>query len=251
MPFTPEDVKAVADIIKNSKYLVAFTGAGISTESGLPDYRGPDGVWTRRDLGLPPPKSKQPMELTEPNPGHLALVKLYQIGILKFVISQNVDNLHLKSGIPKEKITELHGNYTLLNCLECDSRFSKNEMGWEDEKHGKGYRTEKTRSGQPPCPRCKGRLISSVVNFNDPMPEREMQESEEQSRRCDVMFVIGSSLSVFPAANFPVMAKQLGSQLIILNEGKTALDEVADVRIDAKSGVFLPLVIEEITSSNF
>ncbi|MFX1285749.1 MAG: NAD-dependent deacetylase [Promethearchaeota archaeon] len=246
MPFSHNDVHEVAEILKNSKYLVVFTGAGISTESGLPDYRGPEGVWTLRDKGLKPKLPRKPMHLIEPNPGHFAIFDLYKLGLLKYLISQNVDNLHIKSGIPSEILAELHGNSSIMKCLACDTRFLKQEIGWQDHIHGKGYRTEKPRSNQPKCPHCEDRIISSVVNFNDPMPEKEMQEAEKHTRQCDVMLTIGSTLSVVPAASFPVIAKRLGACLIIINMGKTELDNIADIRIEAKSGEFLPLVIDHI-----
>lgn len=246
MSFSNNDVQKVAEILANSKYLVAFTGAGISTESGLPDYRGPEGVWTLREKGLKPMLPRKPMHLVQPNPGHFAIVDLYKLGLLKYLISQNVDNLHLKSGIPSEILAELHGNSGKMKCLGCDTRFLKQEIGWDDHLHGKGYRTEKSRSNQPRCPYCECRIISSVVNFNDPMPEKEMQEAEKHTRKCDVMLAIGSTLSVVPAASFPVIAKRLGAFLIIINVGKTELDTMADVRIEAKSGEFLPLVIDHI-----
>lgn len=244
--FSIHDVEHVAEIIAKSKYLVGFTGAGVSTESGLPDFRGPEGVWTLRDKGLKPKLPKKPISEIEPNAGHLAFVDLYTLDILKYLISQNVDNLHLKSGIPSDILAELHGNHALMKCLDCDARFSKQEMGWDELIHGKGYRTEKPRSNQPKCPHCEGRVISSIVNFNDPMPEKEIIESEKQSRKCDVMLVVGSSLSVYPAAELPVIAKQSGATLIIVNKGETQLDNLADVRIEAKSGEFLPQVVEQI-----
>ncbi|MFX1521157.1 MAG: NAD-dependent deacetylase [Promethearchaeota archaeon] len=244
--FSIDDIELVAEIIANSKYLVGFTGAGVSTESGLPDYRGPEGVWTLRDKGLTPKMPKKPISEIEPNAGHYAFVDLHELGILKYLISQNVDNLHLKSGIPSEILAELHGNHALMKCLNCDARFSKTEIGWDELIHGKGYRTERPRSNQPKCPHCNGRIVSSVVNFNDPMPEKEMIESEKQSRKCDVMFVVGSSLSVYPAAEFPIIAKRAGATLIIVNVGETQLDGLADVRIEAKSGEFLPRVIAQI-----
>ena len=243
--FSNDDVEHVARIMANSNYLVGFTGAGVSTESGLPDYRGPEGVWTLRDKGLPPKRPTKPISEIEPNDGHHALVDLYELGILKYLISQNVDNLHLKSGIPSEILAELHGNHALAKCVDCDERFTKQEIGWEDQIHGKGYRTERPRPNQPKC-ECNGRIISSIVNFNDPMPEKEIIESENQSRKCDVMLVVGSSLSVYPAAELPVIAKRSGATLIIVNKGPTELDNLADVRIEAKSGEFLPLVVEQI-----
>ena len=246
MSFSKDDVTRVAEAIASSEYLVGFTGAGISTESGLPDYRGPEGVWTLRDKGLKPKLPKKPISQIEPNPSHYAFVELYKMGLLKFLISQNVDNLHLKSGIPSELLAELHGNSSLMKCLDCDTRFEKQEIDWNDQIHGRGYRTEKPRMNQPKCPHCQGRVISSVINFNDPMPEKEMREAEKHSRLCDVMLAVGSTLSVVPAANFPIIAKSEGASLIIINMGKTELDSMADIRISAKSGEFLPLIINHV-----
>ncbi len=250
MSFSEDDVQNVANIIIKSKYLVAFTGAGISTESGIPDYRGPEGVWTLREKGLKPKLPRKPIHLIEPNPGHLAILDLYKLGFLKYLISQNVDNLHIKSGIPIEILAELHGNSSRMKCLICDARFLKAEVGWDDYIHGKGYRTEKPQSNQPRCPHCEGRIISSVVNFSDPMPEKEMEDSEKHSRICDVMLAVGSSLSVFPAANFPIIAKNSDAILIIINMGETELDRLADIRIEAKSGEFLPQIVDKIKSIN-
>ncbi len=246
LSFTVEDLEKVAELIINSSYLVAFTGAGISTESGLPDYRGPEGVWTLKAKGLKPKLPVKPMDQIEPNPGHYALVELYRMGILKYLISQNVDNLHLKSGIPSNILSELHGNYTLMKCINCDARFSKKEIGWDDLLFGKGYRTEQPVPGQPVCPKCSGRIISSVVNFGDPMPEREMQESLKQAQKCDVMLVIGSSLSVSPANQFPLIAKRHGAKIVIINLGETQMEEIADVRIYASAGEFLPKLVDKI-----
>ena len=247
LTFSEDDVNQVARMLSESIYLVAFTGAGISTESGLPDYRGPEGVWTLREKGLKPKLPKKPMSLIEPNPSHYVFVDLYGIGLLKYLISQNVDNLHLKSGVPSDILAELHGNSNKMKCLECDTRFSKDDIKWEDSVYGTGYRTEKPRINQPTCPHCAGRIISSVINFNDPMPKKEMRDAEFHSKKCDVMLVVGSTLSVFPAADFPITAKNnAGAILIIINMGKTGLDDIADVRIEAKSGEFLPLVVNQI-----
>ncbi|MFW9852178.1 MAG: NAD-dependent deacetylase [Candidatus Thorarchaeota archaeon] len=224
---------------------MVFTGAGISTESGLSDFRGKDGIWTRRDKGLPPKKSKH-FDEVDPNSAHLALVELQNLGVMKFLISQNVDNLHLKSGIKPEILAELHGNYTIMKCLDCDSRFRRNELGWDRETHGRGSRSESVTPNQPVCKNCQGRIISSVVNFNEPMPDKEVRISKEHSLKCDLMLVIGSSLSVFPAANLPKIAKQQGAKLIILNYDPTGLDSIADLKLKVKVGEFLPVVIEEV-----
>ncbi|MFW9990667.1 MAG: NAD-dependent deacetylase [Candidatus Odinarchaeota archaeon] len=241
-----DKIEQVAELIAKSEHLVMFTGAGVSTESGLPDYRGPEGIWTLRDKGLEPKLPKIPWHMVEPNFSHHAIVDLQNLGLLKFLIAQNVDNLHLKSGIRPDIIAELHGNSTLLKCLACDFRISKKEAGWDDTTHGKGYRTYKEVRGQPRCPKCGGRLISSVVNFGDSMPDREMRESAWHSKKCDVFIVVGSSLAVFPAADFPVIAKRNGAKVIIINNGETMLDDVADVRIDGKAGEILPEIVKQV-----
>ena len=241
-----KQVNDVGNAILNSKYLVAFTGAGISTESGISDFRGPNGVWTRRDKGLPPIRSTKKWSEIKPNPGHNALVTFQQRGLLKYLISQNTDNLHLTSGFPSNLLAELHGNGTLLKCLKCDERYHKNEVGWNDTIHGKGYRKNTPRTNQPPCPKCNDRLISSIVNFSDPMPEKEMKASEIHTTRCDTFLVIGSSLVVTPAADFPVIAKRNGARLIIINIGDTPLDSIADIRVEEKTGVFLAAVEKKV-----
>ena len=122
-----------AQLIAHSQHLVVFTGAGISTESGIPDFRGPNGVWTRRDKGLPPPRWKVRPDQVRPNLGHMVIRELQDLGIMKFLISQNVDNLHLASGITPDMIAELHGNGNLMRCLECDKQFPKDDF-WDEEK---------------------------------------------------------------------------------------------------------------------
>ena len=229
--------------VKDSKKLVIFTGAGVSTESGLPDYRGPDGVWTRRDKGLPPPRSKSMSEV-RPNRTHFAIFELYERGKLQFLISQNVDNLHLQSGIPLDMIAELHGNHALMKCRDCDHRLSFTEAGWSKKKWGNGYRTEKTKKGQPKCPKCRGRLISSVVNFGDPMPEREIGLSIQHSRECDLFVVIGSSLVVTPACNMPLYALDNDAKFVIINRGETPFDDMAHLRFWEDAGDVMDGIIE-------
>ncbi len=241
----PDYVDIVSNLILASKYLVIFTGAGISTESGLSDFRGKNGVWTRRDKGLPPARSKH-FDDVQPNEGHNFMVQLQEMGLLKFLISQNVDNLHLKSGIQPERIAELHGNYTIMKCVECDTRYSRKEIGWERENHGRGFRMESPQDNQPLCPECHGRIINSVVNFNDPMPSKEMELARDHSMKCDLMIVIGSSLVVTPAANFPKIAKGKGAKLIIINIDSTPLDNLADIKLDVNAGDFLSNVLKRI-----
>ncbi len=240
-----DEVNQIVELINDSNYLVVFTGAGISTESGLADFRGADGIWTRRDKGLPPKKGKH-FDEVEPNKAHIAIKELQDMGIMKFLISQNVDNLHLESGIKPELISELHGNYTLMKCLECDERYSRTEIQWDRELHGRGFRTEPQVVSQPSCKKCEGRIISSVVNFKDPMPEKEMKLSKHHTEKCDLMLVIGSSLSVQPASNFPRRAKKNGAKIVIINIDITSQDDTADLKSVNKAGELLPSVIEKL-----
>lgn len=240
-----EKINLAAKWIAESERLVVFTGAGVSTHSGLPDYRGPDGVWTRRDAGLPPPKSP-PWDQVKPNIAHYTIVELMKIGKLDYLISQNVDGLHAKSGIPFDILAELHGNMYYLKCLSCNTKMLFEDAGWDKNKWGKGYRTDKVRENQPACPHCGGRIINSIVNFGDPLPEDELYESIRRSERSDVFFVIGSSLVVTPAANMPGIAKKSGAKLIILNRGETPYDRVADLRFFDDIIDVLPPLVERV-----
>lgn len=238
-----EEIKVISESILNSKHFIIFTGAGISTESGISDFRGPNGVWTRRDKGLPPLPSKVPFNQVKPNCGHEAIVNLQNLGYLKFLISQNTDSLHLKSGIKPDLVAELHGNYRYLKCLSCDNRYTKEEISWNNQLYGQGYRTYSPHPNQPPCLNCGGRLISSVVNFEDPMPQKEMDLSTEHISKCDVILSAGSSLKVTPAADFPKIVKNNGGKLYIINIGETGLDHLADIKIEAKTGTILPSIV--------
>ncbi|OLS20757.1 MAG: NAD-dependent protein deacylase 2 [Candidatus Heimdallarchaeota archaeon LC_3] len=235
----------IANLIINSHHLVIFTGAGVSTESGLADYRGPDGVWTRRDKGLKP-KTGPSVELVKPNRAHLAIKKLQDLGFLKYLISQNVDNLHLRSGINPEIVSELHGNHALMKCSSCDLRYSKEEVNWDDNIYGRGYRTQTPVTDQPDCPSCQGRLISSIVNFDDPMPIKEMEKATNHSKKSDVYTVVGSTLLVQPAAFLPKLAFVNGAKLVIINIGETPLDSYAQYRITEKAGEFLDQLIANV-----
>ncbi len=229
--------------IAASGKVVVFTGAGISTDSGVPDYRGPEGVWTRRDKGLPPPQARVSIHEAEPNEGHVAIMELQEIGKLSFLISQNVDNLHLRSGISPYMIAELHGNFNLMRCDACDSMFTRDEVKWDEARWGKGYRSQPGVAGQPVC-ECGGRLVSSVVNFGDPMPQKEMAVSMKAAQECDLFIVVGSSLVVSPANHFPLVAVRAGAKLIIINRGETPLDELADLRFDEAIDEVLPPMVK-------
>lgn len=233
-------METIAQWIAASEHVVAFTGAGISTDSGIPDFRGPNGVWTRRDAGLAPPSWKVSPDRVQPNASHLALVELQNMGKLQFLITQNTDNLHRESGISAEILAELHGNGRLVRCLSCDRQYTRAEAGWDAKRFGAGYRTQKPVAGQPACPQCGGRLISSVVNFGDPMPEKELQSATLHALSCDLMLVLGSSLVVNPAASLVALAIRNGARTVLVNEGETPYDEVVTLRLRAKIGEVIP-----------
>jgi NAD-dependent SIR2 family protein deacetylase len=220
-----ERIAMLAQWIFDSKYLVVFTGAGISTESGLRDFRGPDGLWTRRDKGLTTPH--QDFTGAEPNTGHMAIAELQYLGKLAFLISQNVDNLHLKSGIRPEILAELHGNLTKVRCVECDFKMDRLE-------------------GETECPLCGGKLVSTVVNFGDSLPAKDLAESYKHSQKCDLFLVVGSSLVVYPAADMPAIALEAGAKLVIINQGETPLDEQARLHFSEAIGQVLPPALDKL-----
>jgi NAD-dependent SIR2 family protein deacetylase len=211
-------IETLARWMFESKHLVVFTGAGISTESGLPDFRGPDGLWTRQAKGLP--TKARPFDSAEPNRGHMAIVEIQELGKLAFLISQNVDNLHLRSGIRPDLLAELHGNVTKLRCSRCEF--------------------ELDRSSDPTiCPLCGGKLVSSVVNFGQSLPRKALEASYQHSKKCDLFIVAGSSLVVTPAADMPKVALEAGARLVIINEGETPFDGLVHLRFWEKTGEVL------------
>ena len=221
-----ERIEAFAKLLYRSRYLVFFTGAGISTESGLPDFRGPDGMWTRQEKGLPPKPISKPWDAFKPNPCHFAIVELQDVGKLEFLISQNVDNLHLKSGIKPELLAELHGNITKLRCAWCEKTVDRS-------------------TGKTICD-CGGSLGPSLVNFGQPLPEKDLFLSYEHSRKCDLLVVVGSSLVVTPAADMPEEALRHSAKLVILNQGKTPFDRYAHIRFFEKIGDVLPKAVSRL-----
>jgi mono-ADP-ribosyltransferase sirtuin 6 len=228
MPDKKNDKKIqdLARFLYESQYPVFFTGAGISTESGLPDFRGPDGVWTRRDKGLDPRPLSVSWDSVAPNSGHYAIVELQKIGKLKFLISQNVDNLHLKSGIRHDLLAELHGNMTKLRCTRCQQTIDQ--------------ATAKSR-----C-LCGGSLVSSVVDFGQSLPEKDLALSFEHSRKSDLFVVVGSSLVVTPAAEMPKEALIAGARLVIINQGETPFDSHAHLRFYEGIGEILPRAVKRL-----
>ena len=216
----------LAQWLYQSQYLVVFTGAGISTESGLPDFRGPNGVWTRRDRGLKPIPPAVSWDAVEPSAGHYSIVEIQRLGKLKFLISQNVDNLHLKSGIKPDLLAELHGNITKLRCLRCEQTIDRS-------------------ANQTKCS-CGGSLTSSVVDFGQSLPEKDLMLSYKHSRQSDLFIVLGSSLVVTPAADMPKEALNASAKLVIINQGDTPFDQYAHLRFHEKIGTVMTRTVKRL-----
>lgn len=235
--------------IEEAHRVVIFTGAGVSTESGIPDFRSPGGLWTKMapidfqdfvnsaDIRAEAWRRKFEIDKTishaEPNKGHMAIAKLVDMGKASHVITQNIDNLHQASGIPPEKIIELHGNGTYAKCLDCGER---HELFWVREKF------EATEAA-PDCRNCGGIVKSATISFGQAMPEEEMNRAHEATLGCDLFIAIGSSLQVYPAAGFPILAKRNGAMLAILNREPTELDQIADLVIHEEIGPTLAPVV--------
>jgi len=217
-------IATLARWMYEARHLVVFSGAGISTDSGLPDFRGPDGLWTRRAKGLPTPS--RPFDAAEPNAGHLAIAELQELGKLGFLISQNVDNLHLKSGIRPDLLAELHGNVSKLRCSRCGAQVDS--------------------SAEMDACSCGGRLVSSVVNFGQSLPQQELADSYWHSQNCDLFVVAGSSLVVTPAADMPRVALQSGARLVIINRGETPFDRVCHLRFEEGIGEVLAPAVAQL-----
>ncbi len=241
-----EQIETIARWIVEGEHVVGFTGAGISTDSGIPDFRGPEGVWTRRDAGLPAPRWRVPPGQVEPNASHLSLVELQRLGKLQFLITQNTDNLHRRSGIHPELLAELHGNGQLMRCLGCDRLYTRQEVGWDAGRWGPGYRTQRPVPGQPACPACGGRLISSVVNFGDPLPLKEFELAEQHARHCDLMLALGSSLVVTPASSLVGLALRSGARVVLANQGETPYDQSVTLRVWTNIGEVIVPAVERV-----
>jgi NAD-dependent SIR2 family protein deacetylase len=219
-----ERIQELAQWMFEAKNIVFLTGAGISTESGLPDFGGPDGIWTRQDKGLP--TKFRLFTSVEPNAGHRAIVELQNLGKLKLLITQNVDNLHLRSGIRPELLAELHGNVTRLRCQKCQTQVAKS-LGIET------------------CS-CGGKLVSSVINFGDPLPKKDLEDSFWHSGQCDLFIIVGSSLVVGPANELPEVALRGRARLVIINQGETSMDSRCHLRFEENIVEVLPPAVDRL-----
>ncbi|HWK48627.1 MAG TPA: Sir2 family NAD-dependent protein deacetylase [Steroidobacter sp.] len=227
----------LSHLLRASRRVLVFSGAGISTESGIPDFRSPGGLWskiqpiyfqefvasehTRREAWRRRFSNADGWVGAKPNRGHYAVAELVRSGRAGAVVTQNVDNLHQVSGIPEEQVIELHGNSTYARCLKCQTRVELVELEREFQQ----------TNTVAPCKRCGGIIKTATISFGQQMPELPMRRAQQETLACDLFLVLGSSLSVFPAADFPVRAKQNGAKLVIVNRDPTPMDEIADLVI--------------------
>ncbi len=244
-----DDIERLHEMIAGATRMVAFTGAGISTESGIPDFRSPGGIWTkyqpiyfddfmssdemRREAWRRKFATDATMQQAEPNAGHRALAKLVEQGKMTAIITQNIDGLHQRSGVPDQKIIELHGNTTYATCLDCGQRYELAPIRKAFE--GKGE--------LPICEKCDGILKTATISFGQAMPEIQMARAQDETMGCDLFIVLGSSLVVYPAAGFPQIARRKGAKLVILNRDPTDQDDKADLVIHGEIGPTMSRVV--------
>ena len=250
----PNQVEEVARLICTSNRIVVFSGAGLSTESGIPDFRSPGGVWDRYNpedfyfqnfLASESSREKywqmatemyEPMKRAQPNLAHLAIAEMERFNKLDCVITQNIDGLHFKAGNSEEKVIQLHGTAMHVSCLRCGKRYGRDEI---QDRLQKGVKV-------PYCDECSGPLKPATISFGQSMPERETEEAYHRSSLSDLFIVIGSSLVVQPAASMPLVAKRNGAKLVIINRDPTPSDNMADIVIHGQAGPIMASILEKV-----
>jgi NAD-dependent deacetylase len=247
-------VDKVAALILESSRIVVFTGAGVSTESGIPDFRSPGGIWTKYDPDdftiqkfMSSEKSRKLqwqmlregglLKGAEPNQAHYAVAELEKLGKLTCVITQNVDNLHQRAGSSPDKVFELHGNMEVVRCMGCDTRFPIEDI-----------LQRLTKEEVPDCNLCHGILKPDAVFFGESLPQKVLNDAIHHSRNCDLFIVIGSTLIVTPAAYMPMYAVESGAKLVIINLSPTPMDSKATALITAKAGEAMEKILDKVKS---
>lgn len=240
-----ENIEQLKHLLSTCERAVVFTGAGISTESGIPDFRSPGGIWSkhkpvdfsdfiasaeaRRESWRLKLMFDDDMKNAAPNNGHLAIAKLVAAGTVSHVITQNVDGLHQQSGVPDDKVIELHGNATYAHCLDCGQRYDLAPIKANFQRD----------ESLPVCDYCDGLVKAATISFGQAMPEKAMLQAQVAASACDLFLAIGSSLQVYPAAGFPLAAKRNGAKLVIINRDPTDMDSSADLLIHDEIGLTL------------
>ena len=251
MPVSPcsPSLDSLQRLLDDAGRAVVFTGAGISTESGIPDFRSPGGIWDnnqpiefqdfmasaemRREAWRRKFATHETIERAKPNQGHRAVAELVRRGTASSVITQNIDGLHQTSGVADDRVIELHGNTTYAHCLECGLHHALEPIR-------KAFLAAETL---PECRDCGGTVKTATISFGQAMPEEAMRRAEEETLACDLFLSIGSSLVVYPAAGLPIMAKRNGARLLILNRDPTELDAIADLVLNLEIGVALAAAV--------
>lgn len=244
-----QQIEELAGLVQRARRGVVFTGAGVSTECGIPDFRSPGGFWTRNkpiqyDEFLASDEVRleawrrffairDQLAAAQPGPSHLAIADLVRRGSIATVITQNIDDMHARAGIDRARIIEIHGNGTYAKCLACQTR---HELDWVRQRIAETARA-------PACTACGGIVKSATISFGQAMPDQAMADARAATLNADLFIAIGSSLQVFPAAGFPVTAAHNRTPLVILNREKTGLDGLATLVINAESGDVLPQLL--------
>jgi NAD-dependent deacetylase len=246
------EVGRAGALIRRSDRIVVLTGAGISTDSGIPDFRGPNGVWTKNpeaekaatlEFYLHDPEVRRrawqnrltsPLWAAEPNAGHAALVALERGGRLDTLVTQNIDGLHQKAGTSPERVIEIHGNSSEIVCLDCHDRQPAEPVH------------DRVRAGDPDpsCLLCGGILKSATISFGQSLVARDLQRAEAAAAGCDLLLAVGSTLAVYPAARLVPIAAEAGAAVVIVNGGPTDLDSVADVVVNGSISELLTAMVE-------
>jgi NAD-dependent deacetylase len=252
----PELVEQAAEVLRPAEQILVFSGAGLSTESGIPDFRGPNGLWTKvdpedftidryiqnRDLRVRGWRMHLDGELwgarsaVEPNQGHLAIVRLHTAKRLAGVVTQNVDGLHYKAGLEDDMVAELHGNVRHTHCLNCEARWpTETVLQWVE-------------AGQedPMCPECGGMVKTETVMFGEMLPEKEVRQASLFLAMADAVLVVGSTVSVWPAAEIVMKAGMQAKPIVIINKGETEADHLAAVKLESGIGDVLPDLVDRL-----
>jgi NAD-dependent deacetylase len=248
-----ERILTAARMVTEARFPIALTGAGLSVESGIPPFRGPGGLWTK--YGEPPMNGYQifladpkkgwedrirrqddelwrPLRIAKPNPGHVALADLEVMGVLRFLITQNVDDLHKQAG--HRSLAEIHGNWKLIRCIDCNARFQSEEISLDVL--------------PPACPRCDGILKSDTVSFGEPIPTDVLNQCMENAARSDLVLVAGTSATVYPAAGFAIEVKQRGGVLIEANLYESEISALCDISLRGPTGEVLPRLTQAVSA---
>ncbi|KAF6263087.1 SIR2-family protein HDAC1 [Scenedesmus sp. NREL 46B-D3] len=230
--------KELAELIRDAAKVVVFTGAGISTAAGIPDFRGPQGVWTLQRKGLPLPKLHTSFVYAKPSLTHQALLGLMQSGKLQYICSQNVDSLHLRSGVPRSQLAELHGNCFAERCKKCKAEYVR-----DFEMDTVGFKQTGRRCSKPGC---RGMLVDHILDWEDALPPAELKATEQHAAGAGLSLCLGTSLQIIPAANLPLRTVRTGGKLAIVNLQATPKDKKAHCVVHAHVDEVMSVIMEQL-----